>query len=261
MIKRAVLLGTLQTPPARSEVPFRRTLVVIPTYNEIENIDRLITTVKEINFGVHVLFVDDSSPDETAKRIQEWQQQEPDGWIHLLQRPGKMGLGSAYVTGFKWALENGYERIFEMDADLSHNPNEIPNFLKAAEEADLVLGSRYIDGVNVVNWPLRRLLLSYGASKYTRTITGMPIKDPTGGFKCFRREVLEALNLDSVKANGYSFQIELTFKAWRKKFRVKEIPIIFIDRAVGKSKMSKAIVREAIVMVWKLRWLALTGRL
>ncbi len=259
MNNQYINLGTLQVPPSRSDIPLRKTVIVIPTYNEIENIDRLLTTLKDMNFDLHILFVDDNSPDGTAQRIQQWQQSDP--WIHLLQRPGKQGLGSAYVAGFKWALQNGYERIFEMDADLSHNPNEIPNFLHAAETADLVIGSRYIAGVNVVNWPLSRLLLSYGASLYTRTITGMPIKDPTGGFKCFRREVLENINLDSVKSNGYSFQIEMNFKTWRKKFNVKEIPIIFIDRAVGKSKMSKAIVREAVIMVWRLRWLAMTGRI
>ncbi|MDK9701388.1 MAG: polyprenol monophosphomannose synthase [bacterium] len=236
-------------------------MVVVPTYNEIENIDRLLNMVKQLNYGVHVLFVDDGSPDGTAKRIQYWQQQESEQWIHLIERAGKMGLGTAYVAGFKWALEQGYERIFEMDADLSHNPAEIPNFLFAAESADLVIGSRYCQGVNVVNWPLTRLLLSYGASIYTRMITGMPVKDPTGGFKCFRREVLEAINLNGIHSNGYSFQIELNFKTWRKKFNITEIPIIFIDRAVGNSKMSKAIVREAVWMVWRLRLQAMFGKL
>ncbi|MCX7835274.1 MAG: polyprenol monophosphomannose synthase [bacterium] len=242
-------------------MPYRKTVVVIPTYNEVENIDRLLTIIQSMDFGLHVLFVDDNSPDGTAEKIIEWKNRGNEDWIYLIQRSGKLGLGTAYVTGFKWALKHGYERILEMDADLSHNPCDIPNFLKAAETADLVLGSRYKQGVNVVNWPLTRLLLSYGASLYTRTITGMPIKDPTGGFKCFRKEVLEALNLDEVKSNGYSFQIELTFKAWRKKFKIEEIPIIFIDRTVGKSKMSKAIVKEAILMVWRLRWLSIIGKI
>lgn len=261
MIDKLNLLGTLQVPPQRNEIPFRKSVIVIPTYNEIENIDRLITVIKSIDFGVDVLFVDDNSPDGTGKRIQERIQLEEKQWIFLLQRSGKLGLGTAYVAGFKWALENGYERIFEMDADLSHNPCEIPNFLRAAESADLVIGSRYKQGINVVNWPLSRLLLSYGASIYTRMITGLPVKDPTGGFKCFRREVLQSLKLDDVKSNGYSFQIELTFKAWKKKYKIMEIPIIFIDRTVGKSKMSKAIVREAVMMVWKLRWLSIRKKI
>jgi dolichol-phosphate mannosyltransferase len=172
-----------------------------------------------------------------------------------------LGLGTAYVAGFKYALENGYSIIFEMDADFSHDPKEIPNFLEAIKETDLVIGSRYIKGVNVVNWPLSRLLLSYFANKYTRIVTGLPLCDSTGGYKCFKRQVLESINLEEIRSGGYSFQIEMNFKAWKKGFQLKEIPIIFIDRAVGKSKMSKQIIREAVWMVWKLKFKSLLGRL
>ena len=195
--------------------------------------------------------MDDSSPDGTAAIIKKMQQKRD--CIHLLERPVKEGLGRAYIAGFKVALEKGFEYIFEMDADFSHDPKEVPNFLKAIEDNDLVLGSRYIKGVNVVNWPLRRLLLSYFANMYTRIVTGLPIQDATGGFKCFRREVLEKIDLDTIESNGYGFQIELSFKAWKKGFRVKEIPIIFVDRQFGESKLSKNIMWEAIFLVWKLR--------
>jgi dolichol-phosphate mannosyltransferase len=180
--------------------------------------------------------------------------------IHLLRRKDKRGLGSAYLAGFRWALERDYEFIFEMDADLSHNPEDLPDLLAAAADADLVIGSRYSNGVNVVNWPISRLILSYGANLYTRIITGMPIHDATGGFKCFRRRALEALDLDDVKSDGYSFQIELNYKCWRRGLRVKEVPIIFIERRVGTSKMSQAIVWEAVFMVWRLRWWGLFHR-
>ncbi|MCA9786547.1 MAG: polyprenol monophosphomannose synthase, partial [Candidatus Cloacimonetes bacterium] len=183
------------------------------------------------------------------------------GRVHVLHRAGKLGLGTAYVAGFRWAIERGYDYICEMDADFSHDPRVLPVFLKTIGEADLVIGSRYVTGVNVVNWPLSRLLLSYGASMYTRIITGMPVKDPTGGFKCFRRQTLEALDLDRIRSGGYSFQIEVNFKIWRKGLRIQEIPIIFVDRAVGRSKMSKAIVREAVWMVWRLKLRSLLGRL
>jgi dolichol-phosphate mannosyltransferase len=195
--------------------------------------------------------VDDSSPDGTGELIKKMQSNSKQ--IHLLERTQKEGLGRAYIAGFKVALEKGFQYIFEMDADFSHNPKEVPNFLKAIEENDLVLGSRYIHGVNVVNWPLKRLLLSYYANVYTRIITGLPIRDATGGFKCFRREVLETIDLDTIQSNGYGFQIELSFKAWRKGFRIKEIPIIFIDREFGESKLSKNIMWEAMFLVWKLR--------
>jgi dolichol-phosphate mannosyltransferase len=172
--------------------------------------------------------------------------------IHLLRRAGKMGLGTAYIAGFKWGLEHGFDYLMEMDADFSHDPKEIPNFLQAIREADLVLGSRYTNGIRIINWPLKRLLLSKGASLYVRIITGLPVMDPTGGFKCFRRRVLESLDLDAVRSNGYAFQIEMTFKVWMKGFRVAEIPIVFTDRFAGKSKMSGHIVQEALWMVWML---------
>ncbi|MBU0519075.1 polyprenol monophosphomannose synthase [bacterium] len=238
----------------------KRALVVIPTYNEIENINQIIPAVLEQGPSLDILVVDDNSPDGTADEVRKLMQQHGDR-LQLLERPGKMGLGTAYVTGFKYALERGYDYIMEMDADFSHDPKVLPRFLEAIQEADLVLGSRYVNGVNVINWPLRRLLLSYGASMYTRFITGLPVKDPTGGFKCFRREVLEAIDLDRVKSNGYSFQIEMSFRVWNKKFKVKEIPIVFTDRVGGKSKMSSKIVREAIWMVWKLKIRQLLGLL
>ncbi len=203
--------------------------------------------------------VDDNSPDGTGNRVKELKKIY--NKLFLVEREGKLGLGTAYVAGFKFALQNGYHVVFEMDADFSHDPKEIPNFLKAIKDADLVIGSRYISGVNVVNWPLRRLMLSYFANRYTSIVTGLPLCDSTGGYKCLRREVLESINLDKIHSGGYSFQIELNFKAWKKGFRIKEIPIIFIDRAVGKSKMSRAIIREAIWMVWKLKLKSLFGRL
>lgn len=236
-----------------------KSLVIIPTFNEIENIEKIITDTKSVQNDIHILVVDDNSPDGTAEKVKDLQKKVKD--IHLIQRSGKLGLGTAYVAGFKFALENGYDTVFEMDADYSHDPKEIPNFLAAIQDADLVIGSRYIKGVNVVNWPLSRLLLSYYANRYTRFVTGLPLCDSTGGFKCFRREVLEAINLDNIHSGGYSFQIEMNFKAWKKGFRLKEIPIIFIDRAIGKSKMSKKIVREAVLMVWRLKLRSMFGKL
>jgi len=228
-----------------------KALVIIPTFNESENIERIINKVFEYTPDIHILVVDDNSPDGTADLVKNLQKQFPT--VHLLQREKKDGLGQAYLAGFKFALQNGYEYIFEMDADFSHDPKEIPNFLQAIDEADLVLGSRYIRGVNVVNWPLKRLLLSYFANVYTRFVTGMPVRDATGGYKCFRREVLEKLDFDRIHSSGYAFQIELTYKAWRKGFKVKEIPIIFVDRVYGQSKLSRAIMWEAMFLVWKLR--------
>jgi dolichol-phosphate mannosyltransferase len=236
-----------------------KTLIIIPTYNEIDNIGRIIPVVLSQHDSLQVLVVDDNSPDGTAGLVQ--QMAEKDERIHLLSRPGKMGLGTAYVAGFRYAVEQEYDHVMEMDADFSHDPKEIPNFLTAIRDNDLVLGSRYIHGVNVINWPLRRLFLSYGANLYTRIITGIPVKDSTGGFKCFRREVLEKLDLDRIDSNGYAFQIEVNFKAWKHGFRIREIPIIFTDRTEGTSKMSNRIVREAIWIVWKLRLLSLIGRL
>ncbi|RKY99518.1 MAG: polyprenol monophosphomannose synthase [Ignavibacteriae bacterium] len=235
----------------------KKSLVIIPTYNEMENIPKLIPKVLSKGDGIEILVVDDSSPDGTSDYVEKLKQSNDK--IHLIKRDYKMGLGTAYITGFKYALEHSFNYIFEMDADFSHDPNEIVNFLNEIENYDLVLGSRYISGVNVVNWPMRRLILSYSANIYTKIITGLHIKDATGGYKCFRREVLEAINLDKIKSNGYAFQIEMTFKAWKKGFKIKEIPIIFVDRVKGSSKMSKKIVREAVLRVWKLRIRSMLG--
>lgn len=234
-------------------------LVVTPTYNESENIESFIQQVLSQHQDIEMLIVDDNSPDGTGNLVENISRQN--SRIHLLRRPKKMGLGTAYVEGFKYAIANSFDFVFEMDADFSHNPAEIPHFLDKAKTYDLVVGSRYTNGVRVVNWPIRRLILSYAANLYTRVITGMPLKDATGGFKCFRRQVLEAINLDMVHSNGYAFQIEMNFKAWRKGFKVCEHPIIFFDRRSGVSKMSKSIVYEAVFMVWKLKILSLLGKL
>ena len=234
-------------------------LVIIPTYNERENIDELLEKVLALPHGLDVLIVDDNSPDGTAALVQEWQKKS--GRVHLLQRPGKMGLGSAYRDGFRHALQNGAEYIFEMDADFSHDPDAIGEFLKLAQDADIVLGSRYIRGGSVKNWPLFRRILSYSANLYTRIITGLPIADATGGFKCFRRRALEGIHLDRVKTEGYGFQIEMTYRCWKRGFRIKETPIVFADRRAGQSKMSGKIVYEAAWLVWRLRLLDLLGRL
>jgi len=226
-------------------------LVIIPTYNELDNLPRLLHEVLSRNDEVNVLVVDDNSPDGTAAYVEK--EMQLNNRIHLIKRASKQGLGTAYIAGFKFALQNNFEFIFEMDADFSHDPKEIPKFLNEINNADLIIGSRYITGVNVINWPMRRLLLSWFANLYTRFITGMPVHDATGGFKCFRRKVLEAIDLGNIKSNGYAFQIEMNFKAWKKGFKIKEIPIIFVDRMKGKSKMSRKIVREAVTMVWKLR--------
>jgi len=236
-----------------------KSLVIVPTYNELENIPRIIPAILSQDANIHLLIVDDGSPDGTGAFVKE--EMKKNDKIHLLEREKKMGLGTAYLAGFKYALQNNYDFIFEMDADFSHDPNELKNFLIAISDNDLVLGSRYINGVRVLNWPMARLLLSFFASVYTRIITGMPVKDATGGFKCFRRNVLEAIDLDKVRSNGYSFQIEMTFKAYSKRFKIKEIPIVFSDRVKGKSKMSKKIVREAVTMVWKLRLQHMFGKL
>jgi dolichol-phosphate mannosyltransferase len=232
-------------------------LVIIPTYNELENIRKLIPTILNQNDFIDILIIDDNSPDHTGKYVEDKSFVEPR--IKIIKRPYKMGLGTAYITGFKYAIDHNYDLVFEMDADFSHDPKEIPNFLNAIKDADLVLGSRYINGVRVLNWPMRRLLLSYFASIYTRIITGLPVHDTTGGFKCFKIDVLKAIDLDKVRSNGYSFQIEMTYKAYKKNFRIKEIPIVFTDRAKGTSKMSKKIVLEAVFMVWKLRIRSILG--
>ncbi len=232
---------------------FPKSLVIVPTYNEKENILLIISAILEQNECLEVLVVDDGSPDGTGDMVDELSQTNPR--VHLIRRKGKMGLGSAYVTGFKWALERDFQRVFEMDADFSHSPSDLNRFLEAAENgADLVLGSRYLDNkISVVNWDLKRLILSYGANVYTRLATGLPISDATGGFKCYCRSALEALNLDKMKSDGYCFQIETTFKIWKKGLTVKEIPIVFTDRTRGTSKMSGGIISEAFFLVLKLR--------
>jgi len=234
--------------------------VIIPTYNEATNIVQIVPRVLEQDPRLEVLIVDDHSPDGTGAVADQLAGENPR--VHVLHREGKQGLGKAYVAGFRWALERDYAFVFEMDADFSHDPKHLPSFLEAIQGADLVLGSRYLNRrATVVNWPMTRLLLSYGANIYARWVTGLKLYDATGGFKCFRRRVLEAVDLGAVHSNGYSFQIEMSFRAWRLGFRIKEIPIVFVDRADGTSKMSGAIVREAIWMVWRLRLQALLGRL
>ncbi len=225
-------------------------LIIIPTYDEKDNVRPISKAILEIAPDVHILFVDDNSPDGTGRIADEMSASDPR--IHVLHGKGKSGLGRAYISGFKWALEHDYDLIFEMDADFSHDPKEIPNFIKAAENADLVLGSRYVNGIRITNWPFSRLLLSKGASTYVRLITGMPVTDPTGGFKCYRRCVLANIELDKIISNGYSFQVEMTHTAWMKGFRIGEIPITFEDRRIGYSKMSAAIAKEALWLVWKL---------
>ena len=235
------------------------TTIVVPTYNEKQNIERLISTLLEAGPDVSVLVVDDNSPDGTAECVDAIASNNPR--VRLIRRPGKMGLGSAYITGFKYALEHDAETVIQMDADFSHDPRYIEDFREAIEGNDLVVGSRYVKGVNVVNWPIDRLLLSYFANFYTRVITGLPIHDATSGFKCFRREVLESIDLDEIISDGYCFQIEMTFRAWRKGFRIAEIPIVFVERHSGTSKMSKHIIWEAIWKVWWFRLKALVGDL
>ena len=234
-------------------------LIIMPTYNERENISPMLERLMALPYGFDVLVVDDGSPDGTGDLVEAWTKREPR--VHLMRRPGKMGLGSAYRDGFRYALEHGAELVFEMDADFSHDPDALGGFLAAAEEADVVLGSRYLNGVSVVNWPLSRLFLSYFANVYTRWVTGLPVRDATGGFKCFRRRALEAVRLDRVKSDGYGFQIEMTYKCWRRGMRIREIPILFVDRRAGASKMSRHIVWEAAGLVWRLRVLDLIGRL
>jgi len=238
-----------------------RALVVIPTYNEAGNIENVINRIFALNDSkIEILIVDDNSPDGTGELVARRREQEPR--LHLLQRPGKMGLGTAYVAGFRYALQNGFEYIFEMDADLSHNPDDLPRLLEKMNGYDLVIGSRYLTGVNVINWPLSRLLLSLFANWYTRTITRMPINDCTSGFKCIHRRVLEAVALDAIVSNGYAFQIELHYKIWRHGFRICEVPIVFTERRAGKSKMSRKVQFEAATMVWRLTladWLRPSG--
>lgn len=240
--------------------PEARLLVVMPTFNERDNLPRIIPLVLEQGPGIHVLVVDDNSPDGTGEEAQRMAEADPR--IHVLHRPGKEGLGKAYLAGFSWGLERSYPAICEMDADLSHPADRLPHFLKALEEADVVVGSRYVGGrVTVVNWPMSRLLLSWFGCFYARVITRIPVADATGGFNCFRREVLEAIQLDRIESNGYAFQIELKLRAWRNGFSLKEVPIVFTERDHGESKMSRKIVAEAVWKVWKFRFLDVMGRL
>jgi dolichol-phosphate mannosyltransferase len=236
----------------------KRSLVIIPTYNEADNVLKIIPEVLAQDEGFHVLIVDDNSPDGTASLVKEMQKNNLR--IHLIERPSKRGLGTAYVAGFKYALSHEFDFAFEMDADFSHDPKSLLKLLAKADEYDLVIGSRYISGVNVVNWPMSRLLLSYAANMYTRFVTGLPVRDATAGFKCYRRTVLESFNLDAITSNGYSFQIETNFMAWKKGFRVCEVPIVFVDRRAGVSKMSKHIVYEAAWMVWRLKFRSLFSK-
>jgi dolichol-phosphate mannosyltransferase len=237
-----------------------KALIIIPTFNEAENIVRLIDTILNKDFGkfqVEILVIDDSSTDGTGALVKGISNDR----IHIIERPSKMGLGTAYITGFKYAIENKYDYVFEMDADFSHDPDSLKDFLDNMPEYDLVIGSRYIEGIAVVNWPLSRLMISIGASYYTRIITFLPVKDVTAGYMCYKVSALKTIDLDSVKSNGYSFQIEMKFRLWKKKFKIVEIPIVFIDRRAGVSKMSRKIVYEAAYMVWKLMLMSLFGKL
>lgn len=237
-------------------------IVIIPTYNESNNIRKLMEKTLNLKKEIDILIVDDGSPDGTAGIVKTFQSDYPDR-IHLIEREAKMGLGSAYVTGFKFALSYGYNYICEMDADFSHNPEDLPRLIETVEDgdADLAIGSRYSNGISIVNWPLSRLILSFAANVYARTITGLPVKDTTAGFKCIHRKVLETINLDRIRSNGYAFQIEIHYRAWVAGFRLKEVSIIFKEREEGVSKMSKSIVREAIWRVWTLKFRSIFGRL
>ena len=252
----------MDAPPIAPSEPATDALVIIPTYNEAENIAQVLDLVLTQPEPFSILIVDDNSPDGTAEVVRGVQNHAPDH-IHLLERSGKLGLGTAYLRGFRYALAQGYTYICEMDADLSHDPDDLPRLVAPvkARQADLAIGSRYIDGVRVINWPLTRLVLSYGAGVYTRGITRMPIQDVTAGFKCFHRRVLETVALDRVNSNGYAFQVEMHYRTWRAGFRIQEVPVIFTERTEGQSKMSKAIVREAAWKVWELRLRALCQQL
>jgi dolichol-phosphate mannosyltransferase len=232
-------------------LPYNKSVIIIPTYNEAENIEKMTSALLGQYKDLSLLIIDDGSPDGTANIVKKMQKVYPT--LHLIERGKKLGIGTAYITGFKWALKNGYEFIFEMDCDFSHSPEDIPRLLEAAQTSDLVIGSRYIDGISIVNWPMKRLLLSYCASIYTRFLTGIPVKDTTGGFKCFKKTALESLNFDKIISNGYSFQLEVNYKVWSKGLKIKEVPIIFYERRNGQSKMDKSIVFEALFAVFFLR--------
>ncbi len=231
-------------------------IVIIPTYNEKENIEKIIRAVFGLEKSFHILVIDDGSPDGTAQIVKGLMQGEFNGQLFILERSGKLGLGTAYITGFKWALEHDYEYIFEMDADFSHAPNDLPRLYEAChtEGNDVAIGSRYVSGVNVVNWPMGRVLMSYFASKYVRIVTGMNVRDTTAGFKCYRRRVLQTIELDKIRFKGYAFQIEMKFTAYKIGFKIKEVPVIFVNRREGTSKMSGGIFSEALFGVMRLRW-------
>ena len=238
-------------------------VVIIPTYNEKENIEKIIRAVFGLEKAFDILIIDDGSPDGTAAIVKRLQADEFSGRLHLIERSGKLGLGTAYIAGFKWAIGEGDDYVFEMDADFSHDPNDLPRLYGACAKdgADVAIGSRYVTGVNVVNWPMGRVLMSYYASKYVRLILGIPVHDTTAGFKCYRRRVLETIDLDAVRFKGYAFQIEMKYTAYKLGFKIKEVSVIFVNRQEGTSKMSGGIFSEALFGVWRLRWAALTGKL
>ena len=238
-------------------------VVIIPTYNEKENVENIVRAVLALEHGFHILIIDDGSPDGTAEIVKRLQKEEFPDELHLVERTGKLGLGTAYIAGFKWAIEHGYDFIFEMDADFSHDPKDLPRLYDACskEGFDLAIGSRYVSGVNVVNWPMGRVLMSYYASKYVRLVTGVPIHDTTAGFKCYRRKVLETIDLDAIRFKGYAFQIEMKFTAYRLGFKIKEVPIIFVNRVLGSSKMNTSIFGEAFFGVIKLKLRSIFGKI
>lgn len=238
-------------------------IVIIPTYNEKENIEKIIRAVFALPKSFHILIIDDGSPDGTASIVRGLMQDEFADRLFMVERQGKLGLGTAYICGFKWALEHGYDFIFEMDADFSHNPEDLPRLYHACadEGFDMAVGSRYVSGVNVVNWPMGRVLMSYYASRYVQFVTGIPVRDTTAGFKCYRRRVLETVDLDAIRFKGYAFQIEMKFTAYKLGFKIKEVPVIFVNRREGTSKMSGGIFGEALFGVMRLRWAAITGKI
>jgi dolichol-phosphate mannosyltransferase len=243
----------------KMNLPFNQSLIIIPTYNEILNIEKMICTLFDLYPEVSILIIEDGSPDGTALVVKELMKKFSN--LFILERKGKLGLGTAYIAGFKWALKKEFQYIFEMDCDFSHDPNQVQDLLKEAITHDLVIGSRYINGIRIINWPIKRLLLSYFASIYTRFVTGIPMQDTTGGFKCFKRSALEALNLDQIISNGYSFQLEINYKIWAKGLKIIEVPIIFYERRDGQSKMDNKIIREAVFAVFKLRIKNIMGTL
>lgn len=238
-------------------------IVIIPTYNEKENIEKIIRAVFALPKSFHILIIDDGSPDGTASIVRGLMQDEFADRLFMVERQGKLGLGTAYICGFKWALEHGYDFVFEMDADFSHNPEDLPRLYHACadEGFDMAVGSRYVSGVNVVNWPMGRVLMSYYASRYVQFVTGIPVRDTTAGFKCYRRRVLETVDLDAIRFKGYAFQIEMKFTAYKLGFKIKEVPVIFVNRREGTSKMSGGIFGEALFGVMRLRWAAITGKI